>query len=276
METNPSVSIITPTYGRGALLPLAYRMYAAQQDIATREWIVIDDSPQPSQFMQGLADPDVRYVHLPGRLSVGEKRNLAIDAARGNIIVQFDDDAYYAPSYLKAMLRVMQSQQADFVKLSAFFLYSFVLKKFGYWNLLSKTGLHFLWGAGSKEAIVLSPREAENRHLGYGFSYVFNKQVWQRNPFPATNFCEDDLFIKAAIRNGYKITLINDDGEHSGLCLRLLHWSNSSDNFPQYIIPEFIARQQFPGFFERLPEYTAAIQPPGQPSRLEPVPSISA
>ena len=199
---------------------------------------------------------------MPRRLSIGEKRNLAIDAARGDIIVQFDDDEYYAPLYLKTMLHVMQSQQADFVKLSAFFLYSFVLQKFGYCDLLNETDLHFMWGAGSKEAIIFSPLKLKNRHLGYGFSYVFSKQVWRRNPFPAINAGEDERFILAAVENGYKITLVNDDTEDGayGFYIHLQHRFNLSVSFPQYVIPEFIARQRFPGFFERLPEYTAAVQ----------------
>ena len=67
MEPARPVSIITPTYGRAELLPLAYRMYASQQDSAAREWIVIDDSPQPSPFMQNLADPSVRAAALKHR-----------------------------------------------------------------------------------------------------------------------------------------------------------------------------------------------------------------
>ena len=273
MEPNPPVSIITPTYGREALLPLAYRMYASQQDSAAREWVVIDDSPQPSQFMQNLADPSVRYVHLPRRLSIGEKRNLAIDAARGDIIVQFDDDEYYAPSYLKIMLHVMQSQQADFVKLSAFFLYSFVYQKFGYWDLLNKTGLCFRWSAEDEEALVIrSPRELENTHLDFGFSYVFRKQIWQRNPFPVTNSGEDNQFIRAAIGNGYRITMVNDDGDHCGFCLHLLHRFNSSDSLSQYVIPEFVAQPLFPGFFDILPEYAAALERMGRRLYRHPYP----
>jgi len=261
MSSSLPISIITPTYGRAALLPFAYQIYASQQDIAAREWIVIDDSPNPSTFMQHLADPSVRYIYLPQRLTTGEKRNLAIDAARGNIIVQFDDDEYYAPSYISAMLRVMHQQQADLIKLSAFFLYSFVYRKFGYWDLQNKTGLHFRWSEHSEKALLLdSPAELETVHLDFGFSYVFDKTLWQRSPFPETTFGEDSQFIQAALNHGYRVTLLKDDGDQCGLCLHLLHSFNSSDSLPQYVIPEFMARQKFPGFFGMLPEYTVAVQ----------------
>jgi len=258
MEPNAPVSIITPTYGRAELLPLAYRMYTSQQDSAAREWIVIDDSPQPSPFMQSLADPDVRYLYLPQRRTTGEKRNLAIDAARGDIIVQFDDDDYYAPPYLKTMLHLMQSQQADFVKLSAFFVYSFVHQKFGYWDMQSKTGLHFWW-KNEKTTILDTPKGLDGIEFGFGFSYMFRKEVWQRSPFPEVTCNEDSKFIRLAVRNGYKVTLAKDEGANCGLCLRLLHRYNTTSGLSQYVLPEFLARRLFPGFFGMLPEYTAAV-----------------
>ncbi len=48
----PLVSIITPTYQRAALLPLAWKCVASQQ-LTEFEWLVLDDSPSPSRFHAG-------------------------------------------------------------------------------------------------------------------------------------------------------------------------------------------------------------------------------
>ena len=90
----PTVSIITPTYGRGSFLPLIY--YCVQtQEWPNIEWLVDDDSPLPSAFMQTLSDPRVHYFHAARRRSVGAKRNELIRRAKGDYIAHFDDDDYF-------------------------------------------------------------------------------------------------------------------------------------------------------------------------------------
>jgi len=218
------------------MLPQAYKAFSTQT-IEPIEWVVVDDSEQGSAFMAELADPRVRYIYLPARLSTGEKRNIAVEASSADIIVQFDDDDYYAPGYIKTMIDYMEAEDADFVKLSAFFLYSKVHKQYAYWDLQQKDGLHFVWSSNPEVTLARLADNAEtrDRHLGYGFSYVFKKKVWEATPFLPIFWNQDTPFIRSALENGFNIGLLADE---TGICLHVLHKDNASISLPQYIIPD--------------------------------------
>lgn len=246
----PCVSVVTPTWNREAFLPFAYRSFASQR-VSGREWIVIDDSDAPSVFMASLNDERVVYRHLRTRLTIGEKRNLAAELARGEVIAHFDDDEVYAPDYLSTMLGQMRMRDAQFVKLGAFFLYSRVYGQFAYWDLMRKSGLHFCWSDQPMTVLNFpqdNPSFADN-HLGYGFSYVYTKRLWAAQPFEPRSFNEDGRFITAARSRGARIALATDD---TGLCLHVLHAHNTSKCFPQYLLPEALVARHFPHFCEAL------------------------
>ncbi|CAG9256035.1 glycosyltransferase family 2 protein [Paraburkholderia unamae] len=246
----PCVSVVTPTWNREAFLPLAYRSFASQRALAL-EWIVIDDSEAPSAYMASLRDERVVYRHLPTRLSIGEKRNLAAELARGEIIAHFDDDEIYAPDYLGAMLGQMRRHEAQLVKLGAFFLYSRVYGQFAYWDLMRKSGLHFCWSDRPMTALNFPHENAAfaDNHLGYGFSYLYTKRLWASQPFEHRSFNEDGMFATAARARGARIALPTDD---VGLCLHVLHAHNTSKCFPQYLLPDVLVARQYPHFCEAL------------------------
>ncbi len=242
---SPLVSVITPTFDRPAFLPRTYAQVQAQT-VAPLEWVVVDDSEQPSEFMAALADPRVRYIHLPERTPLGEKRNIAVGQSAGQIVAQFDDDDHYAPHYLQTMTSHLGDGGADVVKLAGFFLYSKVQRRFGYWDQTDKTAPQFVWSSSRNVELVKMPAggERDQVHLSYGFSYVFKKAVWEAERFPARAWGEDTPFIKAAIANGFKVSLLNDQ---VGLCLHVVHEGNASKSFPQYILPHWLLGQFFPG-----------------------------
>src|ERR1700729_3601485 len=125
----PSVSIITPTYNRPALLQAQHAFLQAQsrQDY---EWLVLDDGPLPSAYFAALSDPRIRYHHLAGsRMLVSAKRNWLCERASAPVIAQFDDDDYYAPDYLAVMMARLEQSGADITKLSGWFVYSAQLKR---------------------------------------------------------------------------------------------------------------------------------------------------
>ena len=74
------------------------------QDI---EWLVLDDSEHPSATLANNDWVKLRYFHSPERMSIGKKRNQLLDAAKGSIVVQFDDDDYYGPNYVSSMAKVL-------------------------------------------------------------------------------------------------------------------------------------------------------------------------
>ena len=101
-----SVSVIMPTNSRPEFVENALRMIRAQDYPAEliREVIVVDDSPpelrvpglvEGSQQWDGLA---LKYILPAQLLSIGAKRNLAVEAATGEVIVHSDDDDCYGAS----------------------------------------------------------------------------------------------------------------------------------------------------------------------------------
>lgn len=115
----PFVSVVCPTYNRREFLP--YLLYIWQyQDYPAdkRELIILDDSPASNadliEMMSDPATPNVRYIHSPERLVLGQKRNMLNELATGEYIICFDDDDYYAPNKISHQVAEMQVNNALF------------------------------------------------------------------------------------------------------------------------------------------------------------------
>src|SRR5262245_42532069 len=109
------ISVVSPTYNRQERHENLYKAFS-QQTYPDRELLVLDDSEAPSPFFSALKDPLVQYYHLACRMGLGTKRNSLVKAAKGELIAHFDDDDYYAPTYLQVMQKELG--QASLVKLS--------------------------------------------------------------------------------------------------------------------------------------------------------------
>lgn len=247
---SPLISLITPTFDRHKFLPHAAKLVLAQS-VSDFEWLVLDDSPAPSVFMQNLSDPRVSYQHASTKRTTGAKRNFLIQQAKGDIIALIDDDDYYGPNYLATMLSAMEENGADILKFFGFFLYHKLHKTFGFWDLNVKLGPHWVWSGASPGMIMLSDQNNQSfkdNHLGYGFSYVFKKNVWQKVPFPDMGWNNDTMFMLEAARL-FQLKGIYDLRCD---CLHILHGTNISRCFPQYLIPNFLVSELFPQASELL------------------------
>lgn len=71
----------------------------------------MDGSEPVADLVEGL--PDVRYLRLSTRTSIGRKRNLACRRARGEIIAHWDDDDWYAPGRLSYQVAPIRAGEAD-------------------------------------------------------------------------------------------------------------------------------------------------------------------
>jgi glycosyltransferase involved in cell wall biosynthesis len=242
--TAPLVSIITPTFNRPHYLPILTR-FVLDQSISDFEWLILDDSPAPSKFLQELSDPRIVYEHAHKKMTVGDKRNRLIQKSRADIIAQFDDDDFYGQNYLSTMIYAMHENSADIVKFFGFFLYSKLYNALGYWDLNAKVGPHWVWSAQPLGLIMLTEQNnqgSKNNHLGYGFSYVFKKKVWEHGQFPDMNWNEDGIFMLNAVQH-FKLMGIHDV---ECTCLHVIHASNTSRCFPQYMMPGFLVHKLFP------------------------------
>jgi glycosyltransferase involved in cell wall biosynthesis len=93
----PLVSVCTPTFNRRPFIPAMLQCFAHQTYPRDRmEWIIIDDGTDPIEDLVA-SHPCVKYFRLEEKISLGKKRNMMHDQARGDIIVYMDDDDYYPP-----------------------------------------------------------------------------------------------------------------------------------------------------------------------------------
>src|SRR6267154_6816708 len=91
----PLASCLMPTANRRRFVPQAIRYFLAQ-DFPKKELIIIDDGEEVAGDLVP-EDERIRYLRLPAKTVLGEKRNRAAAEARGEIIVHWDDDDWCAP-----------------------------------------------------------------------------------------------------------------------------------------------------------------------------------
>ena len=165
----PLVSCIMPTADRPRFVPEAIRLFLAQ-DYPKKELVVLDDG------LENVSDlipvhPQIRYLRLDRRHSIGNKRNFACDAASGGIIAHWDDDDWYAPWRLSYQVAEIL-HGADICGLARVLF--FEPKAQRAWEYVyPKTGRPWVYGA----------------------TFCYRKWIWQRNPFPDVTGPDDTIFI---------------------------------------------------------------------------------
>jgi glycosyltransferase involved in cell wall biosynthesis len=176
---------------------------------------------------------------------VGAKRARLVAAARGEVIAHFDDDDYYAPDYLERMLAALGDD--DLVTLSGWFLFDTKTRGFYYWDSAKVDEIHTrVDAAAAPRALSMhglgDGRDAWlERHLwGYGFSYVFRRDVAAFDP--ALGHGEDLAFVNAARAAGRRVRAVPDE---RGLVLHVIHQGNMASVFPNYRLPEFLVERVF-------------------------------
>ena len=108
----PFVSVVTPTYNRRRFIPQLIECYRAQRYPKGRmEWIILDDGSDPvGDLFTGLDMPNIHYIQLPEKLTIGAKRNLLNKKSCGDVIVAMDDDDYYPPERVLAVITAFKQK----------------------------------------------------------------------------------------------------------------------------------------------------------------------
>ena len=107
----PLVSVCTPTFNRRPFIPAMLQCFAHQTYPRDRmEWIIIDDGTDPIEDLVA-SHPCVKYFRLEEKISLGKKRNMMHDQARGDIIVYMDDDDYYPPERVSHAVATLLDHQ---------------------------------------------------------------------------------------------------------------------------------------------------------------------
>ena len=93
----PFVSVCTPTFNRRPFIAAMMQCFNHQTYPRDRmEWVIVDDGTDPIEDLVSQ-HPCVKYFRLGEKISLGKKRNVMHEKARGDIIVYMDDDDYYPP-----------------------------------------------------------------------------------------------------------------------------------------------------------------------------------
>ena len=127
--------------------------------------------------------PGVRYIHHGIKLSVGAKRNLGCELARGEIVAHWDDDDYSAPGRVEDQVqRLTESGKAV-------------------------TGYHSMRFTDGREWWLYTG--PGNYSLGTALCYL--RSWWQTHRFEPFDVGEDNLFVARASAHGQLICVPADD-----------------------------------------------------------------
>jgi hypothetical protein len=193
----PLVTCVMPTYNRRAFVPQAIS-YFTRQDYPDRELIVVDDGTDPVADLIP-DDPAIRYVRLPARKTIGAKRNIACEQARGEIIVHWDDDDWMADWRLRYQVEAFLGQDVDVSGLSAVF----------FCDVTGARSWRYQYPSGRRPWV-------------HDPTFCYRRQLWASAPFPDTSYGLDSRYLWQG--PGKRIGMLDDPSFYVGI----VHGGNTS------------------------------------------------
>ncbi|SEB19851.1 glycosyltransferase family 2 protein [Pedobacter hartonius] len=166
----PYVSCIMLTANRPNFVPLAVGHFL-NQTFRNAELVIIDDGKESV----GHLLPDhhrIKYFYSEPIGSIGKKRNYACEKSRGEIIMHWDDDDWYAHDWISRQLTVLESSDADICGLNKIMFFSPLVKKF--WNYENPN---------TKEPWLS------------GATLAYRRSFWEKHPFRDVNIGEDYDYV---------------------------------------------------------------------------------
>lgn len=193
----PLVSCIMPTFNRRAWVERAV-MYFLRQAYEARELIVVDDGSEPVRDLLPR-DPRVRYVRLDRRTSIGTKRNLGCEQARGEIVAHWDDDDWFAPWRLRYQVGQLLQGDTDIVGLNSLF----------YWEPRSRRAWRYRYPTSARPWV-------------HDPTFCYRRELWQCSPFPDTSYSIDIRYLWHGPSK--RIAALDDSSFYVGI----IHGGNTS------------------------------------------------
>ena len=195
--SEPLVTCIMPTHNRRSFVPQALRCFL-RQDYSKLELLVVDDGTEPVADLVPNNDR-IRYVRFDQKLTIGAKRNLACEKARGEFIVHWDDDDWYPSWRVRAQMRAMLDRGADICGSSRVAYFDPARDQAWEYRYPSAKGP---WVAGN--------------------TLAYRKRFWSSHKFPDIQVGEDSRFVWSS--KGRAIADLADPG----LCVATVHSNNTS------------------------------------------------
>jgi glycosyltransferase involved in cell wall biosynthesis len=223
-SSNPTVSIILPTYNRERFLPQALASICAQE-LTDWELIVIDDGSKDqtreviTKLARDIPQP-LRYIYQENQGAYGA-RNTGLDAVRGRYVAFFDSDDLWLPHHLKNCVEVLQTNQdvhwvygagrnVDMATGRILAPHSFYIegrpRPFLQLGGRRQDKLHVLEDPGTARCTILF-----GLYCGLQNS-VFCREVFSQLRFHSKdrNEAEDQVFVVRALKAGYRLAYLND------------------------------------------------------------------
>ena len=175
-EDLPCISIITLTRDRRAFIPLLKYCRVAQSYPESKvEWVIVDDGADPIKEL--ITDmPNVKYILVDTPLTIGAKRNLAIEYASHDVLVMMDDDDVYPTnSVLKRVAHMLAEPRKECLFSTVLPCYE-IHKHVSFMNVPPAT-------------LPMSQRVSEA-------TLCFTRDFWKAQPFPDIQVAEGDAFIR--------------------------------------------------------------------------------
>jgi glycosyltransferase involved in cell wall biosynthesis len=124
-KANPSVSCLMVTTGDRWALKYSLDCYM-NQNYENRELVIITYEPNLDAVTNLVRTKNIQNAHvfaMGGDLSLGDLRNMSIARARGDILVQWDDDDLFDPLRIKTMVAVLVQSSAAAAFLSRWLIW---------------------------------------------------------------------------------------------------------------------------------------------------------
>lgn len=162
-----------PTWNRRPFIRAAIQSFL-DQTYENRELVIVDDGDERVLDLIP-ADPRIRYLQGPGRLSTGRKRNMCCDISAGEIICHFDDDDFSMPTRIADQVeRLLRTGKP-----------------------ITGYGTMLFWDRTTRQAKRYRPSVT-----GYvcGTSLAYLRSYWEVKPFKHIPEAEDNAFVYQALR----------------------------------------------------------------------------
>jgi glycosyltransferase involved in cell wall biosynthesis len=181
----PLVSCIMPTKNRRRFVAQSLR-YFEEQDYPNKELIVVDDG---EDLVVDLVSqrPNVYYLAPQYAQTVGVKRNIACEAAHGDMICHWDDDDWYSSSRISYQMQLILKGEADVTGL----------------HLQSVLDLQRMQGWQCVDALA-TRASVDGMHYG---TVIYRKDLWQNYSRFVNSPRGDDgsAFIRRLINYGARV-----------------------------------------------------------------------
>jgi glycosyltransferase involved in cell wall biosynthesis len=241
-DRRPRISVILTTRDRPRFLPVALAGYRQQTyPEPDRELIVVDDGDRFPADPAEVAAVGGQLLSLPSGTPLGSKLNAGIEIARGRLIQKMDDDDWYGPGFLAAMVERLDTAWRDACRPTLVFLSPFLFFDLARWEI----------------------RRSLSGHLP-GATLLFPRDLWDEQPFRPLPGDEDVWFLFDQARLGASTLTVDAIDtylavRHAGLSLDRGHtWTHQ-------------------GSGEALDDYTLRLEPYGRsPEELLPAWVITA